>query len=80
MPTSGCGCLSPEGEGLQPAISVQSFVPCAGLVVSYVRAGFSRGSYPTVWFASPNYFAQIGLGVFTGTIAIVLGGIVDRLG
>ena len=31
---SGSGCLSPEGDGLQPAISVQSFVPCAGLVVS----------------------------------------------
>ena len=31
---SGSGCLSPEGEGLQPAISVQSFVPCAGLAVS----------------------------------------------
>ena len=34
LPTSGSGCLSPEGDGLQPAISVQSFVPCAGLVVS----------------------------------------------
>ena len=31
---SGSGCLSPEGDGLPPAISVQSFVPCAGLVVS----------------------------------------------
>ena len=34
LPTSGSGCLSPEGDGLQLAISVQSFVPCAGLVVS----------------------------------------------
>ena len=34
LPPSGSGCLSPEGEGLQPAISVQSFVPCAGLAVS----------------------------------------------
>ena len=34
LPPSGSGCLSPEGEGLQPAISIQSFVPCAGLVVS----------------------------------------------
>ena len=34
LPPSGSGCLSPEGDGLQPAISVQSFVPCAGLVVS----------------------------------------------
>ena len=33
------GCLSPEGEGLQPAISVQSFVPCAG----HVQAGFRKG-------------------------------------
>ena len=24
---SGSGCLSPEGDGLPPAISVQSFVP-----------------------------------------------------
>ena len=34
LPPSGSGCLSPEGEGLQPAISVQSFVLCAGLAVS----------------------------------------------
>ena len=32
------GCLSPAGDGLQPAISVLSFVLCAVLVVSYVRA------------------------------------------
>ena len=32
------GCLSPEGDGLQPAISVPSFVLCGVLVVSYVRA------------------------------------------
>ena len=51
LPPSSSGCLSLEGDGLQPAISVQSFVPCAGLAV---RAGFSRGRYPTVWFASPN--------------------------
>ena len=25
---------------------------------------FSHGRYPTVWFASPNYFAQIALRVF----------------
>ena len=31
---SGSGCLSPEGDGLQPAISVQSFVLCVGLMVS----------------------------------------------
>ena len=64
LPPSGSGCLSPDREGLQPAISVQSFVPCAGLGVSQVRAGFSRGRYPTVWFASPNYFAQIALRTF----------------
>ena len=34
----GSGCLSPEGDGLQPAISVLSFVLCVVLVVSYVRA------------------------------------------
>ena len=34
LPPSGSGCLSPEGEGLQPAISVQSFFPCTGLVMS----------------------------------------------
>ena len=32
------GCLSPEGDGLQPAISVPSFVLCVVLVVSYVQA------------------------------------------
>ena len=32
------GCLSPEGYGLQPALSVLSFVLCVVLVVSYVRA------------------------------------------
>ena len=36
----GSGCLSPEGDGLPPAISVQSFVPCAGLVVSYLGLAF----------------------------------------
>ena len=34
----GSGCLSPEGDGLQPVISVLSFVLCAVLVMSYVRA------------------------------------------
>ena len=34
----GSGCLSPAGDGLQPAISVPSFVLCAVLAVSYVRA------------------------------------------
>ena len=34
LPPSSSGCLSPEGDGLQPAISVQSFVPCAGLAMS----------------------------------------------
>ena len=47
MPLRGCdcpllaltaGCLSPEGDGLQPAISVLSFVLCMVLAVSYVRA------------------------------------------
>ena len=34
----GSGCLSPVRDGLQPAISVLSFVLCVVLVVSYVRA------------------------------------------
>ena len=34
----GSGCLSPVGHGLQPAISVPSFVLCAVLTVSFVRA------------------------------------------
>ena len=34
LPPSGSGCLSSEGDGLPPAISVQSFVLCGGLVVS----------------------------------------------
>ena len=33
LPPSGSGCLSAEGDGLQLAISVQSFVQCAGLPV-----------------------------------------------
>ena len=35
---SGSGCLSPEGDGLQPASSVPSFVRCTVLAMSYVRA------------------------------------------
>ena len=41
MPLSspyGSGCLSPAGDGLQPAFSIQSFVLCSVLAVSYVRA------------------------------------------
>ena len=34
----GSGCLSPAGVGLQPAISIPSFVLCSVLAVSYVRA------------------------------------------
>ena len=32
------GCLSPAGDGLQPAFSIPSFVLCTVLAVSYVRA------------------------------------------
>ena len=35
---SGSGCLAPEGDDLQLAISVLSFVLCAVLAVSYVKA------------------------------------------
>ena len=41
MPLSspyGSGCLSPAGDGLQPAFSVPSFVLCSVLAVFYVRA------------------------------------------
>ena len=41
MPPSspyGSGCLSAAGDGLQPAVSVPSFVLCVVLAVSYVRA------------------------------------------
>ena len=34
----GSGCLSPEGDGLQPANPVPPFVLCMVLAVSYVRA------------------------------------------
>ena len=34
LPPSGSGSLSPEGDSLQRASSVQSFVLCAGLAVS----------------------------------------------
>ena len=34
----GSGCLSPAGDGLQPAFSAPSFVLCSVLEVSYVRA------------------------------------------
>ena len=34
LPSSGSGCLSSEGDGLQPTSSVQSLVWCTGLVVS----------------------------------------------
>ena len=48
--TYGSGCLSQEGDGLQPAISVPSFVLCAVLVVSYGRS-FHVVAIP-VWYAS----------------------------
>ena len=34
LPPSGSGCLSPEGDGLQPSSSAQSFVLWVGLMVS----------------------------------------------
>ena len=49
----GSGCLSPAGDGLQPAFfrSVLCSVRGPGGVLC---SSFSRGSYPTVWFASPS--------------------------
>ena len=49
----GSGCLSPEGDGLQPAISVLSFVLCVVLVVSYVRA------FHVVAIPQPGLLAQV---------------------
>ena len=50
----GSGCLSPEGDGLQPAISVPSFVLCAVLAVSYVRA------FRVVAIPQSGLLAQVG--------------------
>ena len=59
---SSSGCLSPEGDGLQLANSVPSFVLCTVLAVSYVRA-FSVVAIPQsgllaqvslLWFHSGN--------------------------
>ena len=41
----GSGCLSLAGDGLQPAISIPSFVLCMVLVVSYVQ-GFHLVAIP----------------------------------
>ena len=49
----GSGCLSPMGDGLQPAISVPSFVLCAVLAVSYVRA------FCIVAIPQPGLLAQV---------------------
>ena len=50
---SGSGCLSPEGNGRQPANSVLSFVLWAVLVVSYVRA------FPMVAIPQSGMLAQV---------------------
>ena len=50
---SGSGCLSLEGDGLQSANSVLSFVLCMVLVVSYVRA------FPVVAIPQPGLLAQV---------------------
>ena len=47
------GCLSLVGDGLQPAISVPSFVLCAVLAVSYVRA------FPVVAIPQSGLLAQV---------------------
>ena len=49
----GSGCLSPAGHGLQPAISVLSFVLCTVLVMSYVRA------FPVVAIPQSGMLAQV---------------------
>ena len=50
----GSGCLSPVGDGLQPAISVLSFVLCVVLAVSYVRA------FHVVAIPQSGMLAQVG--------------------
>ena len=40
MPTSNSGCLSPEGDDLQPAVSVQSFVLCVAWRCLRLRLAF----------------------------------------
>ena len=49
----GSGCLSPAGDGLQPAISVLPFVLCTVLAVSYVRA------FPVVAIPQSGMLAQV---------------------
>ena len=50
---SGSGCLSLEGDGLQPPNSVLSFVLCVVLAVSYVRA------FRMVAIPQPGLLAQV---------------------
>ena len=51
---SGSGCLSLEGDGLQLANSVPSFVLCTVLAVSYVRA------FSVVAIPQSGLLAQVG--------------------
>ena len=57
LPSSpyGSGYLSPEGDGLQLAISVLSFVLCAVLAVSSVRA------FPVEAILQSGLLAQVSL-------------------
>ena len=52
---SSSGCLPPEGDGLQPANFVPSFVLCVVLVVSYVRA------FRVVAISQSGLLAQVSL-------------------
>ena len=49
----GSGCLSPEGDGLQPALSVLSFILWVVLAESYVRA------FCVVGFPPSGLLAQV---------------------
>ena len=51
----GSGCLSPEGDGLQLANPVLSFVLCVVLAVSYVRA------FPVVAIPQFGMLVQVSL-------------------
>ena len=64
---SGSGCLSPEGDGLQLANSVPSFVLCAVLAVSYVRA------FRMVAIPQPGLLAQVSsLWLHSGHLGLIL--------
>ena len=64
---SGSGCLSLEGDGLQLANPVLSFVLCVVLAVSYVRA------FRMVAIPQPGLLAQVSsLWLHSGHLGLIL--------